>query len=288
MAGRRITRKATAGKIMPPVDVTSMKSLKGMWDRIAKGPLTMVLVYAPWCGHCHRLMPHFDAAAKTAGRTVQIVKVNDKMLPAANTYMRQNSTQAKPIEVNGYPTVLLVKKNGAQVIPVNAVNDTARLSKLMRESGSVAAEEMRTAPAPRPALPPVAPEENAFDLERSEPMERSEPVEVSESPEPAETNIVAEESENMAVAPATFIPPTSEDEGASAAKASKPIAIGGGRRRIGGSLLASMSAAAYQLAPAAVLLGLQKALKKGGARRTVKRAKARRTAKRTAKRNNRK
>jgi hypothetical protein len=88
----------------------------------------------------------------------------------------------------------------------------------------------------------------------------------------------------MAVAPATFVPPISEDE------AAKPIAIGGGRRRIGGSLLASMSAAAYQLAPAAVLLGLQKALKKGGARRTVKRAKAkaRRITKRTAKRNNKK
>ena len=40
-------------------------------------------------------------------------------------------------------------------------------------------------------------------------------------------------------------------------------AMGGGARRTnGGSLLASMSAAAYQLAPAAVLLGIQQALRR--------------------------
>ncbi len=63
----------------------------------------------------------------------------------------------------------------------------------------------------------------------------------------------------------TAVPPTSEEEAASYKPA--PIqAMGGGMRRslkrTGGSLLASMSAAAYQLAPAAVLLGIQEALRR--------------------------
>ena len=281
------SRQATSGKIMPPIDVTSMKDLKGMWDRISKGPLTMVLVYAPWCGHCHRLMPHFDAAAKSPGRTVQVVKVNDTMLPAANTYMRQNSMAAKPLEVDGYPTVMLLKKNGAEAIPMNPVNDTARMTRMMNEAGSVAEEEPVT-PAMNNAVsrqPPASRNIGTFNL--AEPAEEDTNVLTNEE---SEAIAAQEEANNTTVRP--IAPPTSED------KEEAPImAHGGGRRSQGGSLLASMSAAAYQLAPAAVLLGLQTAMgrkaKSGGMRRTIKRrAHSRRSIKhranRTAKRNNKK
>lgn len=288
------TRKATAGKIMPPIDVTSMKDLKGMWDRISKGPLTMVLVYAPWCGHCHRLMPHFDAAAKSPARTVQVVKVNDTMLPAANTYMRQNSMAAKPLEVDGYPTVMLLKKNGAEAIPMNPVNDTARMTRMMNEAGNVAEEEPIATSQP-PAVnnsvtrqPPAVSQSvrNTSTFNLAEPTEEDTNILTSEEG-------AAEEENNTTIQP--IIPPTSED----VEEAAPIVARGGGRRSQGGSLLASMSAAAYQLAPAAVLLGLQTAMGKGrrptygkgpkrDGKRTIKRKARGPRANRTAKRNNKK
>ena len=302
---------------MPPIDVTSMKDLKEMWKRIRIGPATVFLVYAPWCGHCHKLMPHFDEAAKSPGRTVQVVKVNDTMLPAANAYLRQNSMAAKPIEVDGYPTVMLLKKNGAEAIPMNPVNDTARMTRMMNEAGT-AAEEEPVAPSMNNAVrrqPPAAVNQranNTFNLD--EPTEDTNVLTSEEGAaleeEAAEEGAALEEEgaeegaeeNNTAVQP--IGPPTSED------KEAAPIAaMGGGRRSQGGSLLASMSAAAYQLAPAAVLLGLQTAMGRdrrsangkdrksvrGGkdrrsahGKRTVKRKARGRRANRTAKRNNKK
>lgn len=311
-ATARRSRKATAGKIMPPIDVTSMKDLKEMWKRIRIGPATVFLVYAPWCGHCHKLMPHFDEAAKSPGRTVQVVKVNDTMLPAANAYLRQNSMAAKPIEVDGYPTVMLLKKNGAEAIPMNPVNDTARMTRMMNEAGT-AAEEEPVAPSMNNAVrrqPPAAVNQranNTFNLD--EPTEDTNVLTSEEGAaleeEAAEEGAeeAAEGANNTDVQP--IAPPTSEDK----AEQQPIAAMGGGRRSQGGSLLASMSAAAYQLAPAAVLLGLQTAMGRdrrsangkdrksvrGGkdrrsahGKRTVKRKARGRRANRTAKRNNKK
>lgn len=272
---RHKKRGSAAGRLMSPVDVTSMKDLKGMWERISKGPLTVVLVYAPWCGHCHQLMPHFDAAAKSRDRTVQVVKVNDQMLPAANTYMRQNMKSAKPIEIDGYPTVLLVKKDGTQ-IPVNHTNDTARLTKLMNQAGTVAAEEQpNKATIPNIANSVTKPVAQAgSNMENMDIIGSDEPFEMSEPSEP----VITPGRMNAT----TAMPPMSEEE-----ESYKPApiqAMGGGMRRSrkrtnGGSLLASMSAAAYQLAPAAVLLGIQQALRRAegkakanGTRKPAKRA----------------
>jgi thiol-disulfide isomerase/thioredoxin len=146
---KRYTKKhrySTAGKILPPLDVRSSKHLKEFEHRLKKGPITIVLVYADWCGHCHTMMPHFDAASKSPNRTIQSVKVNEQMLNSVNDYINRNvNKSAKPIEVEGYPSIILVNNKGDKISDIEPVRDTSVMTKVMNQSGNLAEKSGFTA-----------------------------------------------------------------------------------------------------------------------------------------------
>ena len=134
-------RRSTAGKILPPLDVRSNKQLKEFERRIKQGNITLVLVWAPWCGHCHKFMPHFDEAAKSPNRSVQAVKVEETMLPAVNEILTKNiNRSAKPLSVEGYPSLIVVDKNGNKVTDIEAVKSTEVMKNVMNNAGPLAEE----------------------------------------------------------------------------------------------------------------------------------------------------
>jgi thiol-disulfide isomerase/thioredoxin len=145
---RKIRRhkSSLAGKILPPLNVNSNKSLHELKNRILKGPLTIMLVYADWCGHCHQLMPHWDKAVLSPNRTIQAVKVNDGMLEAVNsTINRTVNHNAKPYSVEGYPTIIMVDKKGNMVTEVQPVKDADALAQVMNKAGPLSKQsEMET------------------------------------------------------------------------------------------------------------------------------------------------
>jgi thiol-disulfide isomerase/thioredoxin len=135
----RRRRASTAGKILPPLDVRSKKHLKEFERRIKQGNLTIILVWAPWCPHCHTMMPHFDAAAKSPNRSIQAVKVEETMLPAVNQILTNNiNKQAKPLNVEGYPSIIVVDKKGNKVTDIEPVRDTKSMTNLMNNAGPLA------------------------------------------------------------------------------------------------------------------------------------------------------
>ena len=140
--GKRTVRRhrvSTAGKILPPLDVRSKKHLSEFERRIKKGPLTIIMVWAPWCPHCHTMMPHFDAASKSPNRSIQSVKVEEKMLPAVNQIMARNINKSvAPLNVEGYPSIIVVDKQGNAVTNVEPVRDTESMTSLMAEAGPIA------------------------------------------------------------------------------------------------------------------------------------------------------
>jgi protein disulfide-isomerase len=134
-------RRSTAGKILPPLDVRSNKQLKEFERRIKQGGITIVLVWAPWCGHCHKFMPHFDEAAKSPNRSVQAIKVEETMLPAVNAVLTKNiNKSAKPLNVEGYPSLIVVDKNGNKVTEMEAVKNTEVMTNVMNNAGPLAEE----------------------------------------------------------------------------------------------------------------------------------------------------
>jgi thiol-disulfide isomerase/thioredoxin len=126
---------------MPPLDVRSKSQLKEFVKRIEKGPVTFIMVWAPWCPHCHTMMPHFDAASKSGNRSVQSIKVQDNMLPLVNEVLTQRVNKAaKPLNVEGFPSIIVVDKKGNPVTDVEPIRNTAVMTKIMTEAGPLAEE----------------------------------------------------------------------------------------------------------------------------------------------------
>lgn len=132
-------QRSTSGKVHLPLDVRSDKDLAPFKKLLGKHPLTIILVYATWCPHCHTMMPHFDQAAKSANLTVSPVKVNETMINKLNSYILNNvNKDAKPISVDGFPSIILVNNKAEKVTDIEPVRDTNTMKKLMEQSGTLA------------------------------------------------------------------------------------------------------------------------------------------------------
>jgi hypothetical protein len=85
------------------------------------------------------MMPHFDAAAKSPQNTVSPVKINETMINSVNQYIQKNVNQrAPPIQVDGYPSILLINQKAEKVADVETKRDTSYLSNVMKQSGNLA------------------------------------------------------------------------------------------------------------------------------------------------------
>jgi protein disulfide-isomerase-like protein len=90
------------------------KYLKEGFDAAGK---TLVLYFAPWCGHCKALKPEWEKLEQTGVKGVTIRKVNAD----------ENKEEATEAGVEGYPTIILYNNGKKQVYsgPRNA-NDIAK------------------------------------------------------------------------------------------------------------------------------------------------------------------
>lgn len=135
----RRQRKSTTGKVKVPLDVRSEKDLLSLKKLLQKKPLTIILIYATWCPHCHTMMPHFDEAAKSPKNTVSAVKINETMLSSVNNYLKKNvNKDVEPIQPQGYPSIILVNKKAEKVSDLEPVRNTEVMKKVMEESGNLA------------------------------------------------------------------------------------------------------------------------------------------------------
>jgi thiol-disulfide isomerase/thioredoxin len=129
--------RSVMGKLLPPVDVTSPSQLNELDKRISIGPITLVMIYADWCGHCTRFKPMMKELENSAGRSVQVARVRDNVLP-------QSALANIPNE--GYPSLMLIKKDGTaatfldkegnktNVVPEHT--DMAKMESIVRNAGT--------------------------------------------------------------------------------------------------------------------------------------------------------
>ena len=91
------------GRLTDAVDVRSKSDVAGFEKLLEKGPLTLVLVYADWCGACHRFKENkWNNVLSMKNRTMNISSVREDMLP---------ETSLADAKVPHYPTLMLVGKD---------------------------------------------------------------------------------------------------------------------------------------------------------------------------------
>lgn len=127
--------------ILPIVDVRTMADLPMFEKAMKSNKNKACMVWARWCPHCHTMMPHFDAAAKSPNRSVEAIKIEESMLPAVNNILTAKvNKNAKPINVEGYPSIILVDKKGNKITDIEPVRDTKVMTEVMEKAGPLATE----------------------------------------------------------------------------------------------------------------------------------------------------
>lgn len=132
-ASTRGRRSPVAGRVGPVVDVRSKGQISNALNLIKKGPITLVFIYADWCGHCSTFKPKYLNAVNSPGRTTQAVMVNDSVVSDFNSALSE-TLRAKPLNVEGYPTTVIMNQNGsiAGEIPPSASEEDISVMATMR------------------------------------------------------------------------------------------------------------------------------------------------------------
>jgi len=97
---KKSAARSLKGRMMPPVDITNTNDLGELDKRLQAGPITLVFVYADWCGHCQKYKPNMEQLENMRNRSVQTVRIRDDVFP-------KSSINGAKIE--GYPSLLLIK-----------------------------------------------------------------------------------------------------------------------------------------------------------------------------------
>ena len=89
------------------VDVRSSKDVKELETTIQTGPITIVLVYADWCGHCTRFKEYIWSQLLSKPRKVNLASIHHDQL---------ENTSLRDAKIKGYPSVLVVGKDGKPAV----------------------------------------------------------------------------------------------------------------------------------------------------------------------------
>jgi hypothetical protein len=264
-ASKKKSRKAKVvkGRLSPPVDVRSKDAIPAFEKLLEKGPLTIVLVYADWCGACHRFKENtWNQVTKMNDRTMNISSVREDMLPA---------TSLADSKISHYPSLLLVGKDKR---PAEFVSPEGQPTNAMPNDEKKNIEQLLKTPVEEVAEVTTAKNltvENAGENLATEPVVVSEEVIRSSAP------VSEAEAQEMLPTPAAMsanaIPPnanldlkTTIKNATAAANAPPPKPIVGGKRTEGG-LYSALSGIATQGIPAALLVASTQAFLKPKSRR---------------------
>ena len=104
---KALTHKRSKGSSV--IDVRSPLDVKKALDIINKSKITLVLVYADWCPHCHTYKPFWQKLSKEKGNGVGMVAVEQANSAQVLNNINDDST-GRPINVDAFPQVIAVGK----------------------------------------------------------------------------------------------------------------------------------------------------------------------------------
>lgn len=276
---------------MKPMTVRSHMDLPNLMKRIMIGPITLILVKADWCGHCKELEPKYNSIMTNSRHTIQNASIKDDMVKKFNEYLTRTFPKATPISPEGYPSLILVGKQGEQKGTVP--NDVSLIEKATTMLGnSKTLNESESRPVIKVNATNYVPEsENESIVEELEeivpssdksllnsiksnsvPVKSMKPVPVKSM---APVSMMKTKMSGMVNPPSPESSTESMPEPDSIIPSLKSVTQQYEKQQ-GGSLYGSLIKSAYTLAPTGVLLAAAAAMFKGRKGKQTKRRQNRR------------
>ena len=236
---RRHKVQSTVGNILPPIDVRSPKDIPGFMKRVLAGPVTIVLVYADWCGHCVEFMPKFKSMIRSPERTTQVASIESSMEKQVKDALQKNNSQVKPINVEGYPTTLIMDNKGNKVtsIPRESVLTALNMGGPLAEK-SIAKSPIAQLPIASP-LPNMQPPPSMQQAPTAEPLPNMQPPPTAE-PLPNMQPPPTEPSPNMQQPPTKNKPPSTKNKPLTPLEELESVRLSRNVNHVGGSLYKKM------------------------------------------------
>jgi len=96
------------------------------WEKIVKDPTKDVLVkyYAPWCGHCKALAPHWEDLGKHFADKPSVVIAK----------FDSTENEAEGVDVGSYPTLIFYPKDNKAGVPYDGERELEPLKKWVSEN----------------------------------------------------------------------------------------------------------------------------------------------------------
>ena len=283
---RASTIHSEMGKIMEPITIKNTGDIMHAIKRIIAGPLTMIVVMADWCGHCQTLKPKYQNIMANSNHTIQNVALDDTMVRSFNKALLQEIPNAEEVNVEGYPSLLLLDNNGKMKSAVP--NDTTIIKSTTENLGK--STTLTNNKNSRSVQPPVSRNSglNEVIVENEEEEEKEEEEEANNSGLPNNQNKPSlppvNQSRTVSKSPPVIqvntskgyvpsrtnnsivLPPSPETEvevtSDGTIRESRTPAEEAALIQQGGSLYGSIASAAYKLAPPAVLMAAATAMMK--------------------------
>lgn len=118
------TKKARA--VNNSVDVSKTSDMVKIHELLKKNKLVVILVWADYCGHCHTFKDDvWKKLLANKNRRAGLASIHYDQL--------ENAPEPIPKKVSGYPTVFLVKNNGAVEYP--NPRDLAKMNAIVESEG---------------------------------------------------------------------------------------------------------------------------------------------------------
>jgi protein disulfide isomerase family A protein 3 len=104
---------------------------------LADTDVALVEFFAPWCGHCKKLVPEYEKAAKQ-------LKSSNPDVMLATVDATEEGSLAQKYGVSGYPTLKIFRK-GVESGPYEGGCDAASIVKVMRKQAAPASMALKSA-----------------------------------------------------------------------------------------------------------------------------------------------
>ncbi|RNF06550.1 protein disulfide isomerase [Trypanosoma rangeli] len=101
-----------------------VKTFHGVVDNPSKH--VFVLFYAPWCGHCHRLIPKWEELA------AEVKEMKDVVI--AHIDASKHSEIGGEYNVRGFPTLRLFTKGNKEGLPYQGPRDVSALRSFLKSA----------------------------------------------------------------------------------------------------------------------------------------------------------